>query len=194
MSKRKAWQHAAAQFPPSELPPPAESGDVTLEDFAGKSSSFPKDVAWVYSHLRVGDVTPEMAPSSGAWGLRLWARRLENTSKFMDFALPSAREELETVPQKEDNPFEPTRLKAIIYQVHRDSLEQAAQGIVPEDSRLVNVLLTSAEEQMIQQYRSALDELLSRPEDNAVTRPVNKRPSRRTTPRRTTARRITGTD
>jgi hypothetical protein len=135
-----------------------------------------------------------MAPSSGAWGLRLWARRLENTSKFMDFALPSAREELETVPQKEDNPFEPTRLKAIIYQVHRDSLEQAAQGIVPEDSRLVNVLLTSAEEQMIQQYRSALDELLSRPEDNAVTRPVNKRPSRRTTPRRTTARRITGTD
>jgi hypothetical protein len=51
MSKRKAWQQAASQFPPSELPPPADSGDVTLEDFAGKSSSFPKDVAWVYSHL-----------------------------------------------------------------------------------------------------------------------------------------------
>jgi hypothetical protein len=103
MPKKQAWEQAAAAFPPPESDcepesePRSQPGKVTLKQFEGKSNSFVNDIAWVYSHLRIDDVTPDMAPSTGAWSMLLWARRLENTTKFMQIAqkhLPSVRDKL----------------------------------------------------------------------------------------------------
>ena len=54
--------------------------DVTLvtsapaDTFKGKESSVRGDFGWVYDNLGVADITPEDAPSSGAWGLLEYAR------------------------------------------------------------------------------------------------------------------------
>ena len=44
------------------------------EVFEGKKSNVRGDFEWVYSNIGVGDITPENAPSSGAWGLLEFAR------------------------------------------------------------------------------------------------------------------------
>ena len=42
--------------------------------FKGKDGSVRGDFGWVYDNLGVADITPEEAPSSGAWGLLEYAR------------------------------------------------------------------------------------------------------------------------
>lgn len=50
--------------------------DAPLSMFKGKKRSNPrKDILWVYENLHTRGVKPSDAPSSGAWGMLVWAKR-----------------------------------------------------------------------------------------------------------------------
>ena len=81
--KRTAWIEAARAFGfdgsySTRSKPKAERvaliQDAPAEVFEGKSSNVRGDFAWVYSNMGVADISPEEAPSSGAWGLLEFAR------------------------------------------------------------------------------------------------------------------------
>jgi hypothetical protein len=60
----------------SQLP---DDGQVTLAMFADKPKANIREVVqWVFDFMEIDDVTPDMAPSSGAWGLLKWARASRN--------------------------------------------------------------------------------------------------------------------
>jgi|GEM_PF-6164048 hypothetical protein len=58
--------------------------------FEGKVSSLRGDFGWVYDSLSLGDVSPDDAPSSGAWGLLEFAR-LDPKSFFTEWMRMVAR-------------------------------------------------------------------------------------------------------
>lgn len=61
--------------PLKRRPPATPFSELTKADFEGKrSGSFREAVEWVFNNLSVVDVTPEDAPSAGAWSLRELAR------------------------------------------------------------------------------------------------------------------------
>ena len=86
------WRNAAEMFPPGGSPPvraapaapsapptrapagkSAYASGLTLSDFKDRSewSSNPKkQIEWVFMWWAMDDVTPDMAPSPGAWALR----------------------------------------------------------------------------------------------------------------------------
>ena len=87
-SRKQSYTLAAKQFgydlgassPSTSNPPPAEgvpelpSRYAKKEEFSGEGSSLKQDYQWVYDNLAVEDVSPPVAPSSGAWGLLQFAR------------------------------------------------------------------------------------------------------------------------
>lgn len=85
--KRDAWIEAAkafgfdgAYYQDERKAAKARGNPVTLvasapaDVFAGKDGSVRGDFGWVYDNLGVADISPEEAPSSGAWGLLEYAR------------------------------------------------------------------------------------------------------------------------
>jgi len=85
--KRDAWIEAArafgfegAYYQEERKASKARENPVTLvtsapaDTFKGKEGSVRGDFGWVYDNLGVADITPEDAPSSGAWGLLEYAR------------------------------------------------------------------------------------------------------------------------
>ena len=84
---RDAWIEAARAFGfeghyslAARKKAKAQDNPVTLvqsapaEAFDGKRGNVRGDFEWVYSNIGVVDITPESAPSSGAWGLLEFAR------------------------------------------------------------------------------------------------------------------------
>jgi len=82
-TKKGAYEEAARAYgmdkflqlqgeasPMKHKAPEMPSKDV----FKGKTSTLRGDFQWVYENLSVDDVSPEDAPSSGAWGLLRFAR------------------------------------------------------------------------------------------------------------------------
>ena len=70
----------------------------------GKSGPLAEDVRWVYDHMAYASVTPGDAPSSGAYGLWLWAKQKGNRSTFYGIwakLLPS-KAQLDTVVEEAD--------------------------------------------------------------------------------------------
>ena len=85
--KRDAWIESAkafgfdgAYYQDERQAAKARANPVTLvasapsDVFKGKDGSVRGDFGWVYDNLGVADITPEEAPSSGAWGLLEYAR------------------------------------------------------------------------------------------------------------------------
>ena len=98
-----AWAAMMEKFPP--LDPEIQSGkpggpnqepaadsDLALaalrERTAGQPVDFQRDVVWVYQHLADEEVTPDDAPSTGAWSLLGWARDYRN--HFFQHMFPKA--------------------------------------------------------------------------------------------------------
>jgi hypothetical protein len=176
MTKKDAWQKAAAEFPPAgdsglETPPAREPISVHLKQFKGKTSTLKNDIGWVYTHLRVEDVTPDMAPSSGAWGLLAWARRPENTSRFMSMAQKHLADMSKELGHPiGNNPFSHNSLTtAVSYIMHCKAIEQAEQGILPEQSGLTPVLLAPHEQEIIQYHREEMAKSIEKSESRTTT-------------------------
>ena len=87
------WKSGEEQARPIEhraVKPKPERPDSAV--FEGKVSSLRGDFGWVYDSLSLGDVKPEDAPSSGAWGLLEFAR-LDPKSFFTEWMRMVARSE-----------------------------------------------------------------------------------------------------
>lgn len=105
-TKKGAWEEAARVFGfdqwkagEEEAAPMEHTAAVRQKPerpdsvvFEGKVSSLRGDFGWVYDSLSLGDVSPEDAPSSGAWGLLEFAR-LDPKSFFTEWMRMVARSE-----------------------------------------------------------------------------------------------------
>lgn len=74
VSPKAAWQQALEEFPPlskeqiNEKQNESNTGGISLAQFDSKTKVSARTVVeWVFDHIDVEDVTPEMAPSPGAW-------------------------------------------------------------------------------------------------------------------------------
>jgi len=69
-----------AESEPEELPPPPPRADLNkrglrLSQFRGKKRGNSREIVeWIFDHIDVVDVTPDMAPSPGAWSLLMRLR------------------------------------------------------------------------------------------------------------------------
>ena len=83
-SKSESWLEAAKAFgfegnyhvenARGRKAPVTLVASAPADVFKGKDGSVRGDFGWVYDNLGVADITPEEAPSSGAWGLLEYAR------------------------------------------------------------------------------------------------------------------------
>lgn len=64
----------------------ADAMEEMLENLA--PTDLVGDIRWVYGQIENKRARPEQAPSAGAWGLLLWARKYQN--RFFEQLLPKA--------------------------------------------------------------------------------------------------------
>ena len=84
----RAWAAMAEKFPP--LPEPKEPDiGIMLESAEGDQmpADLIGDILWCYSNMN-RKVTPQDAPTGGAWGLLQWARKYQ--IKFYETLVPKA--------------------------------------------------------------------------------------------------------
>ena len=78
-NKKDAWEQAAAEILGKTENEDADEDDnfcdVDIEQFADKPTASARQIVqWVFEHIRVRNVTPDMAPSPGAYSLLLDVR------------------------------------------------------------------------------------------------------------------------
>jgi hypothetical protein len=103
---KDAWEQAAAEFPPVDVPVGAAVvvvvDPVELEALRGKEPvGMLEAVRWVFNFACVPWVKPGDAPSAGAWGLLQWAKR--NPASLTEFYRTFAARLL-TVAEPEPEP------------------------------------------------------------------------------------------
>ncbi len=110
-SKKDAWEQAAAEILGTENEDTNKADsfcDVDIEQFADKPTASARQIVqWVFEHIRVKDVTPDMAPSPGAYSLLLDVRnnpalRTDFIHKVWAKLLPT-RSEIESSKRFEDD-------------------------------------------------------------------------------------------
>jgi hypothetical protein len=87
-SRQAGWEAMEKKYPPlsnplktSQSDSPDPEFDMKLRDQCDSTfTAVHKDILWAYNNFEVSDVSPNEAPSRGAWGLMMWGR--ENRDKF----------------------------------------------------------------------------------------------------------------
>lgn len=75
--KPAAVSSAGAASVPTAAAAMGSKGGLLLDQFKGRQSGAFEVIQFVFDHIDVGDVTPEMAPSPGAWSLLMRVRGSE---------------------------------------------------------------------------------------------------------------------
>ncbi|MBN2138757.1 MAG: hypothetical protein JW720_13195 [Sedimentisphaerales bacterium] len=111
-NKKDAWEQAAAEILGKTENEDTDEDDnfcdVDIEQFADKPTASARQIVqWVFEHIRVRNVTPDMAPSPGAYSLLLDVRnnpalRTDFIHKVWAKLLPT-RAEIESSRKFEDD-------------------------------------------------------------------------------------------
>ena len=139
VTKKEAWNSAASEFgfggaaKGSKPVPPLKTKDDTRakkEQFQGKSASLRAEFQWVYENVAVGDVNPEDAPSSGAWGLLEFARSDPRTfySRWLEMASKSEDRDLVMEGFREDARRSTAEIAEMLESIQSAVVQQGSEG------------------------------------------------------------------
>ncbi len=129
----------AGDSPADDQPDDADGGgSVLLEQFAGKDkASSLVVVEWVFDNIDMLDVTPDMAPSAGAWSLLLRVRRhpdlLKEFYRSIWVRILPSKTGIEQLQRFADDGREQLGLISRIERAHSDAiLSSGSQGLCGE--------------------------------------------------------------
>lgn len=142
-TKKESWNMAAEEFgfgghspvtddvlpmdQPRPIPSPVTGKKYApKKTFKGKESSLREDYQWVYANTSVEDVSPDDAPSSGAWGLLQFARS-DPKSFYVEWMRMVARQE-DRNEVLEGFAEDATRATSEIAEMLRSLRESSVQG------------------------------------------------------------------
>lgn len=141
-----AYAMAAQKFPPQadkigddESVCLSDDGSVLLEQFAGKEKTNSLIVVeWVFDNIDMLDVTPDMAPSAGAWSLLLRVRKhpdlLKEFYRSIWVRILPSKTGIEQLQRFEDDGREQIELIGRIQQAHEDAVLSSRSEGLPSES------------------------------------------------------------